>query len=396
MNRRFLPASIDGRRWAAVITLSSGLLLTLPACSREAESAAAAPAPQALPVDVLTVTPRPLELTRELPGRTSASQVAEVRARINGIVLQRHFTEGADVAAGQLLFEIDPAPYAAALDSAQANLARAEANLSSAEVQADRLTGLVDSHAISQQVHDDAVARKLAARADVAAARAAVRSAEINLGYTRVTAPISGRIGRAEVTVGAYVQQATATLLAVVQQLDPLYIDLNQSVEEVLDLQEAIASGSLQGTDGNRIAITVFRNNGNPHPETGSLEFSDVSVNPSTGMVTLRGLVPNPGLRLLPGMFVRARLAEGILPAAILVPQSVVSRNARGDALVMMVGAEGTVEARPLHIDRAVGNQWLVSDGLQSGDRVISNQLQKIRPGVPVQVAATHETTAAN
>jgi len=266
------------------------------------------PTPEA---NVLTIATQPVTLSRELPGRTSAYRVAEVRARITGIVLKRHFIEGADVSAGQLLFEIDPEPYQAALDSARANLTRAEASLLSAQAQARRYKDLVGTDAISQQAYDNADADAKARAAEVAAAKAAVRTAEINLGYTRVTAPITGRIGRAEVTEGAYVQQGQATLLATIQQLNPLYVDLSQPAEEALQLKAALASGSLQKNGSNAAALTVLFNNGETYAERGTLEFSDVTVNPSTGTVTLRGTVPNPQLDLLPGMFVRARVEEG-------------------------------------------------------------------------------------
>ncbi|WP_221029301.1 efflux RND transporter periplasmic adaptor subunit [Actomonas aquatica] len=368
------------------LLLGLGVALAATGCADKSGGPAAAQAgarPPA-PVEVLVVQQQPVTLTRELPGRTSASRVAEVRARINGIVLKRHFTEGADVSAGQLLFEIDPAPYQATLDSARATLARAEAALESSRLQNERYTGLVETHAVSQQAFDDAEAAFLAAQAEVAAAKAAVRSAEINLDYTRVTSPINGRIGRADVTEGAYVQQATATLLATVQQLDPLYVDLNQSAEQVLQLRDALASGELKRNADGAASFSVKSYAGNTHPQTGSLQFSDVSVNPGTGTVILRGLLPNPGLDLLPGMFVRATLEEGTQPDAILVPQSAVSRNDRGQATLYVVSPESTVELRIIETRQAIGDQWLVTSGLQPGDQVILNNLQKIRPGAPV------------
>ncbi|KXU37612.1 efflux transporter periplasmic adaptor subunit [Cephaloticoccus primus] len=338
---------------------------------------------------VLTVATQPVTLSRELPGRTSAYRVAEVRARITGIVLKRHFTEGADVRAGQLLFEIDPEPYQATLDSARANLARAEASLFSAQAQARRYKDLVGTDAISRQTYDNAEADAKARAADVAAARAAVRSAEINLGYTRVVAPISGRIGRAEVTEGAYVQQAQATLLATIQQLDPLYVDLSQPAEDALQLKTALDSGLLKKNGSSTAKLTVLFNNGETYGERGTLAFSDVTVSPTTGTVTLRGTVPNPHLSLLPGMFVHARVEEGTKPDAILVPQSVVTRNALGQATVLVIeegGPIGTVAGlRVIEVSRTVGSDWLVTGGLQPGDRVILDNLQKLRPGVPVK-----------
>ncbi len=367
--------------------LGLGLTVAFVGCGKKAAApAAAAGARPATPVAVLSIAPQPVTLTRELPGRTSASRVAEVRARISGIVLKRHFTEGADVAAGQLLFEIDPAPYQAALDSARAALARAQANLESSRLTAERYEGLVATHAVSQQNYDDANAYYLAAKAEVAAAEAAVRSADINLGYTRVTSPIAGRIGRAEVTEGAYVQQATATLLATVQQLDPLYVDLSQSADEVLRLRAALESGAIKRTADGAASIRLRSSFGATHAAAGSLQFSDVTVNPGTGTVTLRGLVPNPDTTLLPGMFVLATLEEGTNPDAILVPMAAVSRNARGAATVYVVSPENIVELRIIETRQTVGDQWLVTSGLQTGDQVILNNLQKIRPGAPVSV----------
>ncbi|HEY0944647.1 MAG TPA: efflux RND transporter periplasmic adaptor subunit [Opitutaceae bacterium] len=360
------------------------VLLLITGCGRSKQGAGMA-APPAMEVSVITVQPESVTLTKELPGRTSAYRVAEVRARISGIVQKRLFTEGADVKEGDVLFEIDPAPYAAALDSAKATLARAEASLVSAKAQAERFKGLVATNAIAKQTYDDAVATAAALEADVAAARAAVRTAEINLGYTRVTSPISGRIGRAAVTEGAYVQQGTATLLATVQQLDPLYVDLSQSADEVLHLKESLASGRLQRTGDGDAKLSILLGNGQPYAHTGSLEFSDVSVNTTTGTVTLRGTVPNPGIGLLPGMFVRARLEEGADPRALLLPQSVVRRNTKGEATTFVVGAEQKVELRVIQTARTVGSRWLVTGGLQPGDQVISDNLQKIRPGMAVK-----------
>lgn len=362
---------------AAVTMLAAG-------CSKQP---AGGPPPSAAPMEVtvLTVQPQRTELSRELAGRTSAFRVAEVRARISGIVQKRLFTEGTTVQKDQVLYEIDPAPYQAVLDSAKATLARAEATLTSTQLQATRYQGLVGTKAISQQTYDDTTARLLAAKADVAAAQAAVQSAEINLGYTRVASPIAGRIGQANVTEGAYVQQGTATLLATVQQLDTLYIDLTQSADAVLQLKEALASGRLQATAKGSAQLTVMRDNGSTYPHLGALSFSDVTVNPSTGTVLLRGTVPNPDLDLMPGMFVRARLSEGTDENSIVISQSLVTRNVRGEPVVMMVGPENKVVQRVIQTSRTVGSSWLVTGGLQPGDQVITDQLQRIRPGTPVK-----------
>ncbi len=378
-----LPPRTRPTRSIVLAFASVAGVLILAGCGKKTSAPQGAPA--ALEAHVLVIQPTSAALSRELPGRTSAYRIAEVRARISGIVQKRLFTEGADVKAGDTLFEIDPAPYQAALDSARATLAKAQAGLASAGAQAERYKDLVASDAVSKQSYDDAIANQLSATADVAAAAAAVQTAEINLGYTRVTSPLSGRIGRAEVTEGAYVQQSSATLLATVQQLDPLYVDLNQSAAEVLQLKEAHAAGRLQRSGEGGAKFTLTLDGGQAYAQPGALEFSDVSVNSTTGTVLLRGTVPNPRLDLLPGMFVRARLEEGVATDAILVPQAVVSRNAAGQATVLVVGAEQKVESRVLTVSRTVGDQWLVTAGLKPGDQVILDNRQKLRPGSPVK-----------
>ncbi|WP_269522870.1 efflux RND transporter periplasmic adaptor subunit [Coraliomargarita parva] len=368
--------------FAALLALS--LLFT--GCQEEEAAGAVQAQAAPMPVTVMTVQQQAVALARELPGRTSPYRMAEVRARVNGIVEKRLFEEGTDVESGQVLFQIDPAPYQATYDAAKAALARAEASYASAKSQAERYQELVATNAISKQNYDDAVASEQSLKAQIAAAKADLKAAEINLGYTEVTAPISGRIGRAGVTEGAYVQQAAATLLGTIQQLDPLYIDLNESAEEVLRLKEALASGKLSRSSDGNAKVEVVLADGSLYPHAGSLQFSDVTVNPGTGTVTLRAIVPNPEAKLLPGMFVRARLEEGTDPNAILVPHSLVSRNARGEAVTLVVGSEGTVESRILESQRSVGSAWLVTGGLEPGDRIITNNLQKIRAGMQVQV----------
>jgi membrane fusion protein (multidrug efflux system) len=366
-------------------------LINLTACNKEeaAEPASTTASQPAMPVKVLTVKSESVTLHRELPGRTSPFRVAQVRARVNGIIEKRNFEEGSDVTEGQVLFEIDPAPYQAQLDSAQANLARAEASYEAAQLQAERFKKLVKTNAISQQNYDDAEAAALSLKAEIAAAKAAVDAAQINLDYTKVTAPISGRIGRAEVTEGAYVQQATATLLGTIQQIDPLYVDLNESAEEVLKLKAALKTGKLdQGANGGT-EVQVMLNDGSVLPQKGSLQFSDVTVNTSTGTVMLRAILPNEENNLLPGMFVRARIVEGINQNAILVPQSLVSRNTRGEPVVLLVNSENIIEQRIIETQRTVGDAWLVTGGLEVGERLLSNNLQKVRAGMPVQVVAT-------
>lgn len=374
---------------AAVCT--AAILLT--GCAKKAAAPAAAPITE---VGVVTVAARPFTLSRELPGRTSAFRIAEVRARVSGIVLKRLFTEGAEVKEGDILYQIDPAPYQAALASAKASLARAEASTVSIRQQEERSRELIKAKAISQQGYDNAIASLKAGEADIAAAQAAVQVAEINLGYTHVTSPITGRIGRAEVTEGAYVQQATATLLATVQQLDRLYVDLTQSTTEVLRLQRALAEGRLTTAGQGAAKVQLLLDDGRIYDESGSLQFSDVTVNSATSSITLRALFPNPHGELLPGLFVRARLDEGELPNAILVPQSAVTRNTKGEATALVVGAESKVELRVLQTERAIGNEWLIRSGLKIGDRLIIENLQRIRPGAPVKpVPATTFTAPA-
>ena len=345
-----------------------------------------APPPAAKPVEVgvVTVTPSSITLTKELPGRTSAFRVAEVRARVNGIVLKRLFTEGADVTEGQRLFLIDPAPYQAALNSAKATLAHAEANVANARLQADRYTELLRDNAVSKQEYDNALAALKASEADVASGQAAVQMASINVGYTVVTSPVSGRIGRSAVTEGAYVQAAQATLLATVQQLDPVYVDLTQSSAEALSLRRALESGLLQRAPGGGAKVELLLEDGRAYPRPGTLQFADVTVDPGTGSIALRALFPNPKGELLPGMFVRARLTEGVSPQALLVPQTGVTRDQKGLPTALVVNAEKKVERRQLVTDRAVGDAWLVTSGLKAGDQVIVEGVQKVRPGAEV------------
>jgi membrane fusion protein (multidrug efflux system) len=335
-------------------------------------------------VGVVTITPSPLTLTRELPGRTSPFRVAEVRARVNGIVQKRLFVEGTEVKEGQKLFLIDPAPYEAALDGARAALARAEATLANARLAAKRHATLIQTNVVSQQDHDNAMAAVKTAEADVASARAAEQVDRINLGFTTVTAPVSGRIGRSAVTEGAYVQASQATLLATVQQIDPLYVDLTQSADEVLRLRRSLESGKLQGAGSGQARVRIVTDDGREYAQPGTLQFTDVTVDPGTGSITLRALFPNPKGELLPGMFVRAQLEEGVNPRALLVPQVGVTRDQKGLPVALVVTPEKKVERRQLVTDRAIGNAWLVTEGIQPGDQVIVEGVQKVRPGALV------------
>lgn len=366
-------------------------LALLTSCERNPQGAHGGPpaAPAGpLEVEVFTVKTTPVTLTQELPGRISAFRVAEVRARVNGIVLKRLFTEGSDVKEGQLLYEIDPAPYQTALDSAQATLARAEAQLAAANLKEERYKTLIGSNAISKQDYDDAVANKRISEADVLSAKATVQTARINLTYTKVPSPVAGRIGISQVTEGAYVQTSSATLLATVQQLDRVYVDVTQPSSELLRLKRDLTSGRLKADKTGKAQVKLVHENGDIHPEEGTLEVSDITVNAMTNSVTIRAIFPNPRGDLLPGLFVRARLEEGSNPDAILVPQPAVSRNPKGEPTALVVGADNMVELRVLQTPRAVGSQWLVASGLKPGDQVIVNNLQKVRPGIPVKVVA--------
>lgn len=342
-------------------------------------------APVAVEVDVVTIGTAPVAFTRELPGRTAARRIAQVRARVNGIVLARHFIEGADVKKGDLLYEIDPAPYQAVLASAKASLARAEASLVSVKLQTERFKSLVATNAVSKQQYDDAIAAAGIGEAEVAAAAAAVLAAEIDLAYTRVVSPIDGRIGLAEVTEGAYVQAAQATLLATVQQIDPIYVNLVQPSSDASRLKREAESGRLTRDGDDSPAITAILEDGTEYPLKGRLEFSDITVDRGTGSVTLRALFPNPSGDLLPGTFVRARYETGVIPQALLAPQQGITRNYRGEPTAYVVSDKDTAELRVLKTGRTYGDQWVVESGLQPGDRVIVTNLKRIRPGTTVK-----------
>ncbi|MGO8674948.1 MAG: efflux RND transporter periplasmic adaptor subunit [Limisphaerales bacterium] len=335
-------------------------------------------------VSVVTVTTEPLTLTTELPGRIDAVRVAEVRARVAGILLKRRFEEGADVKAGDVLLEIDPAPLQAALDSAKAALAKAEANLKQAQAKADRYKALVEFNAVSKQDYDEATAMALQAEAEVLAGKAGVETASLNLGYATVTAPITGRIGKAKVTEGALVGQNEATPLATIQQLDPIYFDFTQSSTEVLRLRRALENGKLKSLAPGLAKVTLLLEDGTVYPHPGKLLFSDITVDPTTGMITLRASAPNPEHLLLPGMFARGRLEQAVDSAALTVPQRAVVRGPDGSATVLVVNAANTVEVRAIHAEATRADKWIVSDGLKPGERVIVEGLQKAMPGSPV------------
>lgn len=346
---------------------------------------AARPNPGPPEVGFLTVQTQRVAITTELSGRTSAALVAEVRPQVSGIVLKRVFTEGSEVKAGQLLYQIDPASYQAAYASAKASEAGAEANLIPARLKEERYKDLVKIKAVSQQDYDNAFASLKQAEADVASAKAAVDTARINLSYTKVTAPISGRIGKSTVTNGALVTASQPAALATVQQLGSMYVDVTQSSAEMLRFQQTLASGQLKRGGAAQAKVKLVLENGASYPQEGILKFSDVTVDQSTGSVTLRSVFPNPKQTLLPGMFVRAVVMEGVNEQAILVPQRGVTRNPAGNAMVMVVGAEEKVEPRIIKVDRTIGDSWLVEEGLKPGDRVILEGLQKARPGTQVK-----------
>jgi membrane fusion protein, multidrug efflux system len=336
-------------------------------------------------VGVVTVQPGDVGLTTELPGRLEASRVAQVRARAAGILQRRLFKEGSDVRAGQALFTIDPAPYAAAQESAQAVLARAQANLSQAAELANRYKPLVEANAISKQDYANAVAAQKSAEADVASGKAAVTTAKINLGYAAVTSPISGRIGRALVTEGALVGQGEATPLAVVQQIDPIYVNFTQSASEALALRRAFEGGKLQRTTGsNAAAVRVLLEDGSEYPRAGKLLFSDLTVDPTSGQITLRAEVPNSGGVLLPGLYVRVRIEQAKAGNAVLLPQQAVTRTDKGDS-VMVVAGDGKVMPRQVKVGSGQGNNWVILEGLKPGEQVMVDGFQKLRGDAPVK-----------
>ncbi|WP_250537850.1 MULTISPECIES: efflux RND transporter periplasmic adaptor subunit [unclassified Caballeronia] len=347
-------------------------------------------APHTPEVGVVTLAPAAVPVVAELTGRTSAFLDAQVRARVDGIVLRREFTEGSVVRAGQRLYKIDPAPYIAQLNNAKASYAKAQANLVSTSAQAERYKVLVASNAVSKQDYDNAVAALGQAEADVAAAKAAIDTAQINLGHTEVTSPVSGQTGISQVTPGAYVQAAQATLMVTVQQLDPMYVDLTQSSLDGLKLRRQIQEGRLATNGPNAAKVTLILEDGRVYSEQGRLQFSDVTVDPTTGSVTVRAVFPNKDRVLLPGMFVRARVEEGVNPNALVVPVQGVTHDQKGTALAMVVDKDNKVAMRPLVTSGTHGQNWVVNSGLNPGDRVIVEGIDKARPGTEVKAVPAH------
>ncbi len=382
---------ISYSRRLAVVTFTLSTLLT--ACNSAPPTA---PAATRAAVTVVTLRPESVTLTRELPGRTSPSLVAEVRPQVSGLVKKRLFEEGKNVVTGQALYQIDDATYRANASSARAALARAEAALKSAQLSAQRIGELVKIDAVSAQDHENAIASLRQNQADVRVARAAVENVEVVLGYARIVAPISGRIGKSSVTQGALVTANQVEPLATIQQLDPIFIDLTQSSTELLRMRKELAAGTLTSTLN--VPVSIRMEDGSLHAQTGQFSFADWSVDPATGSFMMRVEVPNPGQLLLPGMYVRAEVSVGKRADALLVPQPGIARTPKGDATALVVNADGKVESRTVKVDRTIGNRWLVESGLVAGDRVIVEGLQRVHPDslvdateqvVPLDTAST-------
>ncbi|MBG0751454.1 MULTISPECIES: efflux RND transporter periplasmic adaptor subunit [Pectobacterium] len=373
-NRRLTPL-------AAVLMLSGGLMLAGCDGGNNQQGGAQQQMPE---VGIVTLKTEALNVMTELPGRTSAYRIAEVRPQVGGIILKRNFVEGSDVKAGASLYQIDPATYQASYNSAKGSLAQAQAQAEIARLTVNRYKPLLGTNYVSKQDYDQAVATSRQADAAVQAAKAAVDTAQINLAYTKVSSPIEGRVGKSTVTEGALVATGQATALTTVQQLDPIYVDVTQSSNDFLQLKRELENGTLKQSAG-KANVRLLLENGTEYTEAGTLEFSDVTVDETTGSITLRAIFPNPQHNLLPGMFVRARLDSGVNPTALLVPQQGVTRDPRGQATAMVVGEGDKVEPRTLTTSKAVGDKWLVTEGLKAGDRVIVTGLQKISPGAQVK-----------
>ncbi|MFB0872702.1 MULTISPECIES: efflux RND transporter periplasmic adaptor subunit [unclassified Sphingobium] len=367
--------------------LACASALALSACGKQE-----APPPPTPTVGVVTLKVESAPLINELPGRIAARETAEVRPQISGVIRRRAFAEGGYVSAGQLLYEIEDAPYRAALAQAQGTLATAQASIRATSLQAQRYRDLVGINAVSRQEYDNAEAAANQARATVAAQRGALQAAQVNQNFTRIRAPISGRIGRSLFTPGALVQAGQADALATIQRTDSVYVDVSQSAAQLIDLRQAMKAGGVSEAGGARIRLLLP--NGSEYPIEGRLQFSEVTVDPSSGAVTLRATFPNPDGLLLPGMYVRARLVEGQRTNAILVPQQGISRDARGRATALVVGRDNKVEMRQVEVDRAVGDKWIVTKGLKAGDRLIVEGLVNLRPGTVVKAGAPKQVTA--
>lgn len=376
--------------WMSVLLLPA-LLLFLGGCenSHGKQKARPAPVPE---VATVTLEPQPVELTTELPGRTSAYGVAEIRPQVNGIIQKRLFEEGSRVEAGQLLYQIDPAPFRVALNSARASLAKARASLPALQSKANRYRNLLAQHAVSQQDYDNAEAALDQGLAEIEYWKSQIEKARIELKYTQITAPISGQISRSRVTDGALVTAYQSSPLATIQQLDPIYVDVAQSTSELLEMRRSLMSGRVSRHEDNGKKVRILLEDGSPYPLEGTLRFRDVtSVDPATGSYILRVEVPNPDDLLLPGMYVRAVVKEGTVEQAVLAPQEGVTRNPKGEAIAFIVDEDDVVQQRKLTIDRAIGNDWLVTSGLSSGDRVIVEGRLNVKPGQKAKVVSLHK-----
>ena len=378
------------------LALVAALAAALAGCQDKKQAAGPAPAPGPAEVTVTTIQPQDLPVTIELPGRTAPFRVAEIRPQVSGIVLKRFFQEGSDVKAGEQLYQIDPATYEAALASAQADVQKAEANLQAARNKAGRYGDLVKNSVVSKQDYDDVHATLKQNEAQLAAAKASLNLAQINLNYTKVFAPISGRIGKSSVTEGALVTANQATALATVQQFDPIYVDVTQTASQLMALREAMESGRIRPAEPGKIPVSLLLDGtGTPYPIRGDLQFAGVTVDPGTSSVQLRAVFPNPKQDLLPGLFVRARIEQGIAAGAITVPQAAVTRGPDGSARVWVVGDGNKVAPRTIKTERPVGNAWLVSEGLTPGERIVIEGLQKVKPGAEVKPVPPANAVAA-
>jgi len=380
--------SISGYPLRALAVLTATLLM-ITGCGQKPPPAKPRPA-----VGYIVVQPQSVTITTDLPGRTTAFRIAEIRPQVSGVILKRMFIEGSTVTAGSQLYQIDPAPFQASLDSAHAAQAKAEASVVSSRLLVERYKPLADARAVSRQDYDNAVSTEAQDEADVATARANVNTARINLTYTRMISPISGRTGRSSVTEGALVTADQTTALVTVQQLDPIYVDVTQPSTLLLRLRRELASGRLKTMGPDQAQVTLTEEDGHAYPQPGRLKFSEVTVDAGTGSVTLRAEFPNKDNTLLPGMFVHERIQEGIDDKALLAPQQGVTHNERGEPTAMVVNADGNVDLRVLKTDRAIGDQWLVTDGLAAGDKLVIQGLQGIKPGVKVDAKEVPPTDA--
>ena len=372
--------------WAPALTACAlATSIALVGCSKDPKEAEKAAAAQKMPpteVGVVVAQPQSVEQSVELSGRTSAYEISEVRPQTNGVILRRLFVEGSYVNAGQPLYEIDPSINRANLDSAKAAVVRQQANLNALQIKANRYRQLVGINAVSKQEYDDLVAQIKLAEADIAASNAAVKNAQIDLGYSTVRSPISGQSGRSSVTAGALVTANQANALVTIQQLDPIYVDISQSSAELLRLRQQLSQGSIDRSNNTKVRLKL--EDGSFYAVEGNLAFSDASVNPETGSITLRAVFSNPNHLLLPGMFANAQIVQGVIPNAYLIPQAAITRTPTGQAMAMLVNAKGQVEARPITTTGAQGQNWIVTQGLQTGDKVIVDGIAKVKPEQPV------------